>query len=188
MHRSQIVRWTASLVLLFGAVPGTAFCDCEVRPSSTPPPGPGTPPWFGGDGGGLVRLPASGVRGLYVLGISGASGTHVDRLGLSTMTSSGGAMPAAGEVGGPGGGAFVERCPDNYYATGIWGAAGLLVDSIGLICRDLATATNRHMTNLHGGMGGGPFVYECPSGYHLDGLNLRVGTYVDAIQATCAPD
>ena len=53
-----------------------------------------------GDGGGLVRLPASGVRGLYVLGISGASGTHVDRPGLSTMTSTGGDA-AAGEVGAP---------------------------------------------------------------------------------------
>lgn len=97
-------------------------------------------------------------------------------------------MPGAGPVGGGKGGAFTQPCPTNYYATGVWGASGEYVDSIGLICRDLATATSRYMTDLHGGTGGSPFVFECPTGKHLTGFNVRSGEYIDAIQPTCAAD
>lgn len=101
-------------------------------------------------------------------------------------------------LGSPTGTSTVDRpaalleCPLGYYATGVFGRAGDLIDAIGVHCRQLSCfavgCDGQFDTERFGGTGGGEFDLPCPAGEIMVG----VGSAVDAsamhgIAPRCVP-
>jgi hypothetical protein len=81
------------------------------------------------------------------------------------------------EVGGPGGGGFVETCGgENNFMIGLTGRTGDWIDAIMPICAryDLATKTlgAPYTLSQHGGGGGSPNSAHCANGMVVKGLEI----------------
>lgn len=75
------------------------------------------------------------------------------------------------------------RCPANTTAIGIAGSAGVLIDRVGLLCRDGDGTTLR--TREIGGSGGQPFHAECKNGQKLHGLRVKEHSFIAALGIYC---
>ena len=51
-------------------------------------------------------------------------------------------------------------CPSGTFITGVFGAAGDLIDSVGITC-----SNNVGSPGVHGGDGGNPYSYDCAAGF-----------------------
>lgn len=91
--------------------------------------------------------------------------------------------------GGTGGSQALEvSCPQGYLATGLIGASGIYIDSIGLQCSRLesnGTAGNVSNAKARGGTGGNEFSLPCPTNQFLVTVMGRSGIYVDQLTAYC---
>lgn len=91
--------------------------------------------------------------------------------------------------GGTGGTQAIEvSCPPGYLATGLIGASGVYIDSVGLQCSRLepdGTAGNVSIAEARGGSEGNEFVLACPTNQFLVTVMGRSGLYVDQITGYC---
>jgi hypothetical protein len=91
--------------------------------------------------------------------------------------------------GGTGGTQAIEvSCPPGYLATGLIGASGVYIDSVGLQCSRLepdGTAGNVSIAEARGGSEGNEFVLACPTNQFLVTVTGRSGIYVDQITGYC---
>lgn len=125
-------------------------------------------------------------------------GKLVDRLG-ATCTTLGDfeTTENSEEFGGTSGKPGSVRCETGQYAVGIHGRAAARIDSLGLLCAAPKEWFQRGKPTREpalGGPGGKDFQEECPSGFVLVGVTVRVGRYagllhqgdvVNAISVQC---
>jgi hypothetical protein len=87
-------------------------------------------------------------------------------------------------------------CQPGYFAIGLGGRSGALVDQLSVHCQALScfytgtcAGTNQYWTDGFGGPGGGAFDTECPSGSIVTGVLAQTvsGTTLSALQAECTP-
>lgn len=160
--------------------------------------------WAGGKGGVPQRVDCPAGSVVVSLRVTEnkdvAESAAVDCRPLASVTRAGGALPStsagvsAGTVGLQGATKpeQLSTCPSNAVAVGVHGRAGLLVDSLGVVCSPLrrdsegrgSLGGNRNGP-AQGGRGGSPFRFQCPPGAVLTGLDARGGALVDAVSPTC---
>jgi hypothetical protein len=99
-------------------------------------------------------------------------------------------VPTA-QVGGSGGTAFTQTCPNGEILSGLQGTSGTLIDSVESICTKLDVLgdnfTDPVVLSSHGGSGARGYDLECPKGWAVTGLTGRSGSFVDRVQLICAP-
>jgi hypothetical protein len=91
--------------------------------------------------------------------------------------------------GGSGGAAFTRSCGSGKVLTGIRYRAGMSIDAIGLLCRqvlaDGSLGSESTVGTLVGGGGGTAGSDSCPAGTVITGGRIHYGTYVDAVSLYC---
>lgn len=88
----------------------------------------------------------------------------------------------------------LSTCSSNAVATGLHGRAGVLVDSLGLICRPTRrqggappTLAEPRDAPQRGGTGGTSYRLSCPDGEVLTGVAARSEGFVIAVSPRCSP-
>ena len=158
---------------------GTArFQTCEVAPNLLRTPA-------GGGGGGAFEAKCT-TSGSRALGLHGASGAKLDRLGVKCS------MPNDTVVfGGAGGSAFAAICPSGKFLTGISGTSEGsyvynygVIKSVQLFCAN-ADGSGGAFGASFGVADGFKFYQICPPGYVMHGIKGRSGGLLDQVQAIC---
>jgi len=113
-----------------------------------------------------------------------AKGVQLKQVGTKDVVHKG-TTPPVTRVGGPGGDTeFTVNCMDGKIPVGLWGSAGRLIDSVGLVCRDPDTG-EIDRTDIVGGNGGQPYEVTCADGERLSGVSGRAGMMIDQLSGTC---
>ena len=91
--------------------------------------------------------------------------------------------------GGSGGSAFTRSCGAGRVLTGLRFRAGMSLDAIGLLCRNVnadgSLGTESAVGTLAGGGGGTAGSASCPAGTVANGARIFYGTYVDGVILHC---
>ncbi|ATB43477.1 hypothetical protein CYFUS_008957 [Cystobacter fuscus] len=132
--------------------------------------------------------------GYVAVGIHGREGSHVDRLGLLcrylNADGSFGATYYAGAQGGFGGANCERVCPDGQVIVGFLVRSLNYVNSLNLQCAPPASWVSEGRVQGYSnsmGIGSGyDFNDRCPQSFVVTSLNVRVGDYVDQMQAVCS--
>ncbi|MCB9521647.1 MAG: hypothetical protein H6699_12365 [Myxococcales bacterium] len=108
---------------------------------------------------------------------------------------------AAGpQFGGSGGDAFSDTCPAGQVLVGVDARVGSRLDRVAGICASVAlvedrgTSPYRYSVSInttstltgHGGTGGTPTSYVCPTGQVVTGIRGRQGSEIDALVVACS--
>lgn len=92
-------------------------------------------------------------------------------------------------LGGSGGSSFTRSCGTDKVLSGLQYRAGLVVDAIGVLCRQVlatgALGTQSAVGTLVGGGGGTAGTINCPSGTVVTAAKITFGTYVDDVEIHC---
>lgn len=142
----------------------------------------------GGVGGSPSGVGCAGDR--VAVGIHGAAGSRVGRLGLTCkLPGQDSGFVATGAAGGSGGDGFARNCFPGEVLVGLHGGAGGVLDRVGPIC---AAESSVRAGSLHafrdptsGGAGGFLFDRQCPPFMALREIRMRVGSAVDRIEIGC---
>jgi hypothetical protein len=177
-----------ALALLAAAVlPNAAMAQTEKRYDP-----------YGAQGDTGIDLRCSGGR--YVVGVTGATGTNIDRIQLlcARLGPDGSALPSDNKsvaVGGPGGGPNTKNCSATSYVNSV---DVYLTKSKKQVRELIAGCTNS--TDEVGFRFGAPneevgffpgqnFIplrsYKCPANMAVTGLTVRYGQHVNAIGVMC---
>ncbi|KRG68868.1 hypothetical protein ABB29_10350 [Pseudoxanthomonas dokdonensis] len=135
-------------------------------------------------------------RNQAVVGMAGRSGALVDQVQLecapfASASRRTGPITALAPIGGAGGGwQPTRRCAFDGVGRALYGRAGGLIDSLGLLCRS-NDPVNEYpyfqlsTTEVHGGGDGGSFDLSCHSDEVMAGIEGRSGWHVDMVSPLC---
>jgi len=154
----------------------------------------------GGDEGGRRLCPT----GMAIKGIHGRSGARIDELRVICEDEDGLAQKAPFELplaGVRDGKSKLGFCIGQGVMAAVYGQSGGSIDRLGGSCYptrkragiiendgapELIVENNmRHVFDWNGGNGGKVFSLECANGQTLVGVDLRIGSGVDAIRGIC---
>lgn len=126
-----------------------------------------------------------GINGMILQGLLLNGGQYVDGVvGIWANLFSSNAV-TYGQAHGAGAGGYTQMsCPAGYRVTGIYGKAGVYIDSIGIICKT-EDYSQTYYSALFGGAGGIAYELECPAGQFATDLNGHAGSYLDQLSLGC---
>jgi hypothetical protein len=166
-------------------------------------------PYFGGDGGDsfdsfsatVAQTGYDGHAAAVIQRVEALGAAPVLRVDASSMPEHafrvGWEPPLAyfGAAGSSTGSSFSDRCPPDQFVTGIRGAYGSLIGSLGAHCSRIdllridgnwaVVVTEQSEIAVRGGGGGSRFAFRCRSGSVAVGFFGRAGSAIDGIGLLC---
>ena len=146
-----------------------------------------TSPAIGGNGGSSFSSSAPdgyNLSEIYVL-----SGSYVNQVTPVWQTAFGNTstMATNGSFGGNSGSSHTLACPSSdYRIVGIFGTAGIYVDSLGIYCENMKDATQTYTSpSAFGGAGGVAFNLVCPVGTFVTNVSGKAGAWIDQLSISC---
>ena len=76
-------------------------------------------------------------------------------------------------------------CPSGTMMVGVYGRAGLIIDSLGIICEKPSGEGTMHLMHVAGGKGGKLFQRRCPLGMAVNRIYGRSASVIDQVRISC---